>query len=153
MSEKIIDIKKILPKSEILLEWEVEETRVSGKKIIGAGLLVLLIIAYFIWTKNYFGTIVILLGYFVFYLRYARGPKKVYFALKNGGIQADNQIFKYAELESFRLNYQAGGTKELKVLSKKKLMPEISIPIGDADPVKIKEFLLKFLPEKEKKSL
>ena len=148
MSEKIVDIK-IKPKGGILFEWNARWQKVSGKYILGAGILALLIIGYFIWQKNYFGALVIFLCFVAFYLQYGPKREESSFALKENGIRAENSFFEYKNLKNFSINYQAEGTKELKIISKKKFMPEIVIPIGNADPTKIREIILKFLPEKE----
>ncbi len=142
-----IEREQIEPKT--LLEWQAKITEISKKNIIRFGILALLIIGYFIWAKNYFGALVIFLGYVVFYLQYGRQNEISQFILKNDGIQIDNHFFEYADLKNFSINYKAGGIKELKIISKRKLMPEIKIPIGESDPTKIREILLKFLPEKE----
>ena len=144
--EKFVDIKINKP---VVLKWKAKDIEIPRKKIILIGVLAFLIIVYFVFLKNYFGALVIFLCFVVFNLYYGKKPKESHFAIKNEGIQANNQLLKYGDLKIFWINYQAGRVKELKLISKKRFMPEISIPIGDADPVKIREIILKFLPEKE----
>ncbi len=144
--EKFVDIKINKP---VVLKWKTKDIEIPRKKIVLIGILAFLIIAYFIFLKNYFGALVIFLCFVVFYLHYGRKPEESYFAIKNDGVQTPDKLFRFETLKSFKIIYQAGGQKELKIISKKKFMPEISIPIGDADPVRIRKIILKFLPEKE----
>lgn len=146
-------MEKIKNKSEkpiSLFEWTAKEEKLSGKNLIFAAVIALAIIAALIfWLKNYFGAITIFLLYIIFYLYYGRESKEFRFILRNDGIETEEKFFFYDSLKSFRIIYQAGATKELKIIGKKKLMPEISFPIGNADPVKIREIILKFVPEKD----
>jgi len=144
------EIKNNLENPKILFEWTAKTDKLSGKNLLLAATFALVIItALVFWLKNYFGAVTIFLLYIVFYLYYGREGKEFKFALRNDGIETEEKFFFYDSLKSFRIIYQAGATKELKIISKKKLMPEISFPIGSADPVKIREIILKFLPEKD----
>lgn len=134
----------------VLFEWEAVEQKLSPKEMLWLGLFALAIMAALIfWLKNYLGAITILLLYFIFYLYYGRENRLLKFFLRNNGIETKEKFFFYSTLKSFRIVYQAGSTKELKITGKKKLMPEISIPIGETDPTKIREILLKFIPERD----
>ncbi|MDP3784660.1 MAG: hypothetical protein Q8R12_01115, partial [bacterium] len=58
-------------------------------------------------------------------------------------------LYPYDDLKSFWLNYDPPHVKELYVISKKVLLPQLSIPLGQTDPNQIREHLLKFLEERE----
>ncbi len=142
--------KNISEEQKILFQWEAVEEKLSGKNLLwAAGIALAIITALIFWLKNYFGAITISLCYVVFYLYYGRKDRKLNFVLRNDGIEAGEKFFFYSSLKSFKIIYQAGATKELKIIGKKKLMPEMSLQIGDADPTKIREILLKFIPEKD----
>lgn len=150
MTEKNEETKNNFEKPEVLFEWTAKEEKLSGKNLIFAAAVALAVIACLIfWLKNYFGSATIFLLYIIFYLYYGRENKELKFILRNDGIETESKFFFYDSLKSFRIIYLAGSTKELKITSKKKLIPEIAFPIGDADPVKIREIILKFIPEKD----
>jgi len=140
----------ISKEKKVLFSWTAKAEKLSGKNLLLAATVALGIIAALVlWLKNYFGALTIFLLYVVFYLYYGREGKEFKFTLRDDGIETEEKFFFYDSLKSFRIVYQAGATKELKIIGKKKLMPEISLPIGNADPTKIREIILRFIPEKE----
>lgn len=80
-------------------------------------------------------------------------PRFLDFGITVRGVQVGDKIFPYSELESFWLHYDPPFIKSLSLKSKKTFMPHIQIPLGDADPNAIREILLKFIKEKEHKTL
>lgn len=78
-----------------------------------------------------------------------RPPRRVSFAVTSRGIQISRRIFGFEDLSSFWIFYDPPLFRELYVVSKKHFMPHIRIPLGDIDPVRIREVLLRFLPEVE----
>ncbi|MEK7649903.1 MAG: hypothetical protein AAB367_03030 [Patescibacteria group bacterium] len=77
----------------------------------------------------------------------ARRPDIVTFEISGAGIRVGDRLFPYETLQSFWIFYRAGDVKELSVRSEQMLVPMIKIPLGDQDPVALREFLLDFMPE------
>ena len=92
--------------------------------------------------------VVALLGTFVVYLLGHRAPRYIEHKITPLGIELDGRVFLFDELQSFWILYH-GPVKELILRSKKTLMPLIHLQLEYADPNKIREILLDFLPEKE----
>ena len=66
------------------------------------------------------------------------------------GVKINEQIHGYRDLKSFWVDYQPHrGIKELSLQSRKWYLPYIKIPIGDQNPIKIRAFLIGFIPEIE----
>jgi len=64
------------------------------------------------------------------------------------GIRVDDYFYDYDNIRSFWIFYET--EEEIRVLSlhsKKTFLPYIQIPIGNANPIKIRETLLQYLPE------
>ncbi len=134
------------------LEWTAAEFKYYKKNkkwffflfLIG---FILVIIA--ILSKNFLFALGVIISCFVIYLYANKKPKKIKFALKGNGIKVGKQLYLYENLRSFWINYHPPHIKELSLRSKKSLVPYIKIPLGNQNPVEVRRFLLKYLPEKE----
>jgi hypothetical protein len=93
--------------------------------------------------------IMILLGGFSLGLYGARKPRTISFGIGPRGVKINEKNYFYDDLKSFWVRYDPPHTKELVIESKKTIMPHITIPLADADPVAIREYLLKFLKEEK----
>lgn len=135
-----------------LLSWETEEYTHHQKNkdwywavgIVTFGFLALAIIL-----QNYLFAIMVLIGGFVISLYGAKKPRVIKFAITSRGIMADKILYPYDNLKYFWLNYDPPHIRALYLISKKTFQPQITIPIGHADPNQIREHLIKFLEEKE----
>lgn len=117
------------------------------------GLVDVALIAYFIYSENYIGAFLFLMvGFTVFLTIFNRkriDPKEIKCKIKTQGIQMDNILYPYENLKSFWIFYEPPYHQELSIRSKKTFMNYIKIPLSDEDPVKIREILLEFLPERK----
>jgi len=117
--------------------------------------LAVLIIA-IILLKNLLFSIIIVFAVFTIYIYAKKEPREIKFIVSGKGVQIDNTIYKFDELKSFWIFYNpaspAGGppdVKEISLRSKKTFMPYLKIPLGDQNPVEVRKFLLRFLPERK----
>jgi hypothetical protein len=135
-----------------LLDWQTEEYEQQEKSsdwywaigIIALGFFVLAIIL-----KNILFALLVILAGFSLAMFGAKKPRVVSFAITSRGLKIENKLYPYDELKSFWINYNPPHVKELYFISKKIFVPQISIPIGTADPNEVREHLLKFLEERE----
>jgi hypothetical protein len=95
-----------------------------------------------------FGFLILLAG-FSLALFGARKPNIVSLKVNAQGIHIGNRIYPYENLKCFWVDYEPPYKKEIIIESKKTFMPHLTIMIGDADPVKIRNYLLKFLKEEK----
>lgn len=79
-----------------------------------------------------------------------RKPRSLSLAITGRGVKIENRIYEFRELKSFRIAYDPPLSRDLILESKKTFVPTIRIPLGDADPLRIRETLLRFLPEVER---
>lgn len=113
---------------------------------VASGSLVLIIIA--ILLRNFLlGVFAIITG-LVITLSGVKKPQKINFSIEEKGVSIGNQLYPYDELESFWID-ELPDKKELILISKKKLMGALKLPLTKTDPDLVKERLLTFLKEKE----
>lgn len=79
-----------------------------------------------------------------------RQPRRLSLTITAAGIRVERRIYEFKELKSFWIAYEPPLSKELVIESKKAIMPVLRIPLGDQDPLQIREVLLRFLPEVER---
>ena len=132
-------------------EWEAPEFEKTEKSkswfIIPAVIAIILgIIA--LATDNILFLILVLLGFFIFYVYANKEPRIIRFKIYEKGIEFDNQVHDFESLRSFWIFYDPPIEKEISLRSKKTFFPYIRIPLGNQSPIEIRKYLLKFLPEK-----
>ena len=140
-------------KSTALLEWNAQEYSFRKKEkswfislvIFTTAFLIVAILAKSIM----FGILTIVAGFTVGLLAKQK-PRVLHFALMPTGIKIHKTVYTYETLKSFWIFYEPDiFLKELSIESKKSLMPYIKIPLGNTDPNKIREILMRFLSEKK----
>lgn len=88
------------------------------------------------------------------YLMINRNPREIIFRITHDGIVTGNQIYEFENMQSFWIFYNPPYEKILSIHLKGSFVPFLHIPIHSEDPVKIREVLMKFIPEiKQEKSL
>ena len=132
-------------------EWEAPEFEKTEKSkswfIIPAVIAIILgIIA--LATNNILFLILVLLGFFIFYVYANKEPRIIKFKIYERGIEFDNQMHDFESLRSFWIFYDPPMEKEISLRSKKTFFPYIRIPLGNQSPIEIRKYLLKFIPEK-----
>lgn len=138
--------------SEVILSWEARQfenvPRHRGWYVVLFIMLVVLL-AYGLFTDNFLlGIIVILVG-LLFYLFEKRESQTFKFSITTEGVRAHNSIHEFSSIEDFWIFYEPAGRKELSIRSSKKLMPYVHLPLGNANPLDVREALLQFIPEIE----
>lgn len=127
-------------------EYEYIEKHPKWYWIMGA--ILLGIIVYAIATNSILMAITFVLIGMLGYVYAEREPHKIRMEIGPDGIIADRIMYEYEDLKSFWIFYEIdAGFKVLSLHSQKKFLPQIHIPIGDANPIMIREVLLNYIPE------
>jgi len=92
--------------------------------------------------------IFIILAFVVFYMYANKEPRILKFKINEKGLELDGRLYEFDSLRSFWLFYNPPEEKEISFRSKKTFLPYIRIPLTNQNPNELREFLLKFLPEK-----
>lgn len=136
---------------EPVFDWEAHEYEYIEKHpkwywIMGIALLA--IIVYAIITNSILMAILFILIGMLGYVYAEREPRLIHMEINPDGIIADKIMYEYEDLKSFWIFYEVeAGFKVLSLHSKKTFLPHVHIPVGDANPILIREVLLHYLPE------
>ena len=133
------------------LSWEAKEYIHVEKKpdwfwsvaIISIGVA----IASFLFHNILFGIFSLLAG-FTISLFAAKQPETVSFSISPRGIQAGSTLYPYSALKSFWVIHD-GPEPKILLQSKKTLVPQIILPLGDANTGDIQSLLQTYLREEE----
>ncbi len=135
-----------------MITWQAKEFKKKAKGrlwyIIWA-LFSLGIIIFAVLEQSPLMALVFILISVIAYLFSKKEPEKIEFILSKKGVKIKDKLYSYDELESFWIFYDPPRKKMISFKSTKILMPYLNIPLTKQDPLKIREYLLKFLPEKE----
>lgn len=127
-------------------EYEYIEKHPKWYWVTGGALLA--IVAYAIITNSVLMAITFILIGMLMYIFAEREPRQIRMEINSDGIVVDRQIYEYDGLKSFWIFYEVEhGFKVLSLHSQKTFLPHIHIPVGDANPILIREVLLNYLPE------
>ena len=117
---------------------------IPGIIAIALGIIALLI-------DNILLLVLVLLGFFNFYIYAKKEPKIIKFKICEKGVEIDEKLYDFDSLRSFWIFYNPPTEKEISLRSKKTFFPYLKIQLGEQNPNEIRKYLLKFLPEKRHK--
>jgi len=106
-----------------------------------------LLVAYALYSNSPIMAITFILVGIVGYLYLQKEPRIINFSITTEGIVAENEIYEFDNLKSFWIFYNPPQEKLLSLRSKNIFTPYIHIPIGNEDPVQIRQILVDFIPE------
>lgn len=135
-------------------EWQAPEFEKKEKNkswFIIPAIITIIIGIIAIATENILFLILILLGFFTFYIYAKKEPRTINFKINEKGVEIDNKLHHFESLKSFWVFYDPPMEKELSFRSKKITFPYLRIPLAEQNPNEIRKYLLKFLPEKRHK--
>lgn len=108
--------------------------------------LALLLFAFF--TKNFLFAVIIIMAGFVIILHDGREPELVKITVTDEGIIVGRKFYDYDEIKDFSIVYKPSqGIKNLYFEFKSAVRHRLSIPLLGMNPLQIREYLLKYLPE------
>lgn len=143
-SKSIVD-GKIKRLSWIAPEYEVYEK--STLWYFSFGIILLAIVVYAMITESPIMAITFILIGMVGYIFLQKEPRDIEFVVNYEGVRAGRELYDYENIESFWINYDPPHTKTLTLHTNAAMMPFVHIPIGNNDPVKLREVLIDFVPE------
>lgn len=134
-----------------LLEWDALEFDPDpGRSVLlflfGLALLIGSAVVFFLAPSFLFAVFLLIAGGLAVYYAF-RLPRPIRCAITPRGVKVEERLYEFDGLQSFWVFYDPPLWKELSLLSRKTVMPYIRIPLGDLDPVRLREVLLPFLPE------
>ena len=137
--------------SEPTFSWEAPEYEHFEKHpkwywVMGG--ILLAIIVYALVTNAILMAITFILIGTLGYVYAEREPRTIEMMINSDGVKVDNYFYEYDDLKSFWIFYEVEhGHKVVSLHSKKTFLPHIHVPIGNANPILIREVLVNYLPE------
>jgi hypothetical protein len=136
------------------LEWTAPEFEYYHKDKSWLVMVGLIAAGLFLWallTKNIIFALLIGLSYFATMAYGLKKPAPVKLVVTSQGIKINQTLYEFDNLKSFWIFYQPPQVREISLRSKKTIMPYIKLPLGEQNPVEVREVLLKYLPERKHK--
>ena len=137
-------------RQEVLAHWQAPEHEVYQKDrrwFLYAGLILMAIVGYAIWTDSPMMAITFILIGALGYIFANTQPRIVDFYITESGIIAGRELYEFQNIKSFWIFYEPHQLKVISLHMKGTLMPFIHIPIHDEDPVEIRELLMQHIEE------
>lgn len=140
------------------ISWQAPEFEYRHKDISWYWLSVIaaiIVAALAVWQKNFLFAIFVIIAELVVVFSAGRFPTTWEFTINDQGIEIGRpdkkgkKFYPYKELESFDIHQADEERGELVLKSQSRFKPFIKISIHSQDEEKIKDFLLKFLPQEE----
>jgi len=150
--EKNKALENTPPKLNFIHNWEAQEHEVFEKSknwYLVAALILVAIIAYSVYTNSPVMSITFILIGVVGYIFLNKEPRILKFGIIEEGMVAGKEIYPFENINSFWIFYEPDNLKVVSLKMKSKLVPIVHIPIGDEDPVMIREMLLEYIPEEK----
>jgi hypothetical protein len=141
----------VVERGRILAQWDFPEYEKPERGMLwytvafglGGGLLIWAVL-----DANFLFALIILLFAFIIFTHHRRDPQVLTFTLYERGMQIGDRFYLFREVQSFALIYEPPLVKRLYIMPRNALVRrEISIPLGDQDPVRLRAMLLDFLVE------
>jgi len=134
------------------LQWSAAEFTFREKTndwywTVGGATVALIILSYFI--DNFLFAIISIIGGFSVALLGAKKPSTLNFKITEKGVQIENKMFLFSDMESFCINEELAYEPRLFTKMKAGFLHVITYPIHKEDIEIIKEFLKKHLKEEE----
>ncbi len=137
------------PDMDALYAWEAPEFVVYRKNTwwyMIFGLVMALLVSSALWMKSFLTLVVFVLAGILIFAFAERRPQIVPFAVRRSGIRVADKFLPFGEIESYNIVERGHGVYML--MKRKKLFAQLlHIPLGDADPAKVKFAIGRQLPE------
>lgn len=146
------DLTKETTAFSLTFSWqakEFEKVPRSQQWYLGVFIFLFVMLTYAFITNNLLMAIIFILFAVLAYLFDKKEPRLLQCSINKKGVTTQKNLYEYAMLESFWIFYEPMGRKILSLKSKKKYLPFIHLPIGQANPAEIRKVLLNYLPEEK----
>lgn len=135
---------------KIFYQWEAfefEQYVKSKQWYLFGSMFILAIVIYALVSNSPIMAITFILIGIVGYIQLQKEPRTLIFSLTSEGILAGKELYSYENIDSFWIFYEANHAKIISLHTKAKMLPFTHIPLGNEDPVAIREKLLEYIPE------
>jgi hypothetical protein len=135
---------------QILLEWSYPEYTLHHRShswyfwygIIAAALIVLSL-----FSDNYLFAVIIILSSIILFLQNWEHPKTMDLQLRTDGLYLGEKLYSYRDIAEFWIAYDPPHVSKVYLAFESTIVPMQGIPLGETNPLQVREILLKFVPE------
>jgi hypothetical protein len=127
--------------------WEFPPVERSRSWYLIAGTAALGMIIYGLLTANYGFAIIIIMFAVLVIMKDVRKPAQVTAAITTHGIVFNHEFFTYDSIKDFAIVYNPPEVKNLYITFTNRLSPMLSIPLEEANPIRLRQTLLPYLFE------
>lgn len=135
-----------------LIKWEApdfEHSQSSPVLLLILGVLLGVGAIGLLFFKNFLFSIFLLIAGGLVVSHAYRIPRQINFSITSRGITIGGRLYTFEDLHSFWIFYDPPLFKELSLRSRKTFMPIIRAPLGELDPIRLRNILLRFLREEK----
>lgn len=116
-----------------------------------AALIIVFVIGYSAWQQDWFVIgITVIVSAVMFWYVFSVHPKDVSYKITPMGIYVDEKFYPFAEIHSFWMVYN-NNVKTIYFALIKKYLPTIAVSLENIDPLLVKGYFLKHVPEQERR--
>jgi len=137
--------------NEVLMSWQAQEYKKYELDPYKMGVVILASIALIIYavvTANYLFALIIIMAMVVLQIFSKKEPAAIGIEITKAGIRVEDKTYTFEdELRSFWILYNPPDVKVLNFDRQQALLPNLAIQLEDHNPLKIREMLLRYLPE------
>ena len=139
------------PYGEIFFSWDFPEFEKRERGIFWYVAIGIIAIGLLLWAilkeQNYLFVGIIVIVLIIIFITSRREPKTISIQIAEDGIEIDRRFFTYDRIKKFWIAYEPPVVKILYLRTTRSTQPTYSIPIGDIDPLKLREQLLEYIEE------
>lgn len=135
---------------QILANWKIHEYTKYERTVawyIVMGAIGAVLLVYALWTVNILFALIIIISAVIIYFSGHRQPRELDFKITEDGLEIGERFYPYKNLKKFWIIYEPPTVKHLYFETQRWLHPELSIPLGNTNPVMVRKILLKYLVE------
>lgn len=143
-----------MPQENFLISWTFPEFTLPERSrtwYMGAILIALVLLFYAIVTSNFLFGLIVILTAVVLVTRQAKEVEEVFFGLNEDGVQVGEKFFEFKEIKIFWIIYEPPQVKNLYFETDSLWRPRLTIPLQDANPVKVRRLLLDHMVKEDLK--
>lgn len=110
-------------------------------------LAILGILAYAIFTANFFLIVIMILTIVILFVSHRQEPALIQIVITDKGLIIGQRFYPYNDINNFWLHYENTDHKALYLDFKGVIRPHLDIPLEKQDPLEVRGLLLKYLKE------
>lgn len=140
-----------MPHKNSLLQWqtlEFEPREIGRNFYLGTGVFLLATIVYALATNSPIMAITFILIGIMGFITLEQDPKMLRCAIVKDGVIVEKELYAFENIESFWIVYEED-ERYISLKTTGKLTPFVHIPLGDENPVTVREILVEYATEEK----